>query len=109
MQTVHAGRGQPVAHSLVGLSRGRHERLMRPHGDDWLWSECPVRLRVPNLGPQPLHDDRPLENERSDRRKKRYDSYKVLYLAVHGHAESVYLGRDSVSLDELQELPRGAC
>jgi hypothetical protein len=41
--------------------------------------------------------------------QKRYDAYKVLYLAMHGHAGAVYLGRDALTLDELQELLRGAC
>jgi len=40
---------------------------------------------------------------------KRYADYKVLYLAMHGDAGSVYLGRDQVSLDDLEETMRGAC
>ena len=41
--------------------------------------------------------------------QKRYDRYGVLYLAMHGNEGSVYLGRDDVTLDELQEMLTGAC
>lgn len=41
--------------------------------------------------------------------QKRYDSFKVLYLAMHGEEGRVLLGRDTVSLDELEDIMRGAC
>ncbi len=41
--------------------------------------------------------------------QKRYDRYGVLYLGMHGHEGSVFLGRDDVTLDELQEMLTGAC
>lgn len=41
--------------------------------------------------------------------QKRYDPYKVLYLAMHGDAGSIHLGRDAVSLDDLEAMMRGAC
>lgn len=42
-------------------------------------------------------------------KQKRYERYGVLYLAMHGYEESLYLGRDAVSLDKLEENLRGAC
>lgn len=41
--------------------------------------------------------------------ESRYDDYKVLYLAMHGNEGSVFLGRDQVDLDELEQMLRGAC
>ncbi|WP_147455986.1 DUF6642 family protein [Nocardioides mangrovicus] len=41
--------------------------------------------------------------------QKRYDDYRVLYLAMHGEDGSVYLGRDDVMLEDLQEMLRGKC
>nr|WP_155917877.1 DUF6642 family protein [Marmoricola sp. URHB0036] len=41
--------------------------------------------------------------------QKRYAAYNVLYLAMHGEAGSISLGRDEVTLAELQERMRGAC
>lgn len=41
--------------------------------------------------------------------QKRYDNYRVLYLAMHGTAGSLYLGSDEIDLDTLEELLRDRC
>lgn len=41
--------------------------------------------------------------------QKRYDGYRVLYLAMHGDPGTVYLGRDELSLDELEQILAGSC
>lgn len=38
---------------------------------------------------------------------KRYDSYGVLYLAMHGSGNALYLGKDSVTLDQLGDILEG--
>lgn len=42
-------------------------------------------------------------------RQKRYAKYKVLYLAMHGDHGRIMLGRDTLSLDELEVQMLGAC
>lgn len=42
-------------------------------------------------------------------KQKRYDRYGVLYLAMHGSEENLHLGRDAVSLDELEAALKGSC
>lgn len=41
--------------------------------------------------------------------KRRYDDFRVLYLAMHGSAGSVRLGRDSLDLHSLGERLAGLC
>lgn len=50
-----------------------------------------------------------LEHYLSKFQQKRYDDYKVLYLAMHGYPGAVHLGRDELTLDELEDLLRGKC
>lgn len=41
--------------------------------------------------------------------QKRYDDFKVLYLAMHGDSGLINLGRDTFDLDELASLLKGKC
>jgi hypothetical protein len=36
--------------------------------------------------------------------KKRYDDYSLLYVPAHGEKNSIYLGKDSVSLDDVVDV-----
>ena len=42
-------------------------------------------------------------------KEKRYDDYKVVYLAMHGNAGCVNLGQDSVDLEDLAEMMGDSC
>ena len=41
--------------------------------------------------------------------QRRYDDFKVVYLAMHGDEGSIYLGHDQVNLDELEAVAGEAC
>lgn len=40
---------------------------------------------------------------------KKYAAYSIGYLAFHGEPESIQVGREYVTLDELAEMLKGAC
>jgi hypothetical protein len=42
-------------------------------------------------------------------KQKKYSAYSILYLAFHGEPESIKVGKDFVSLDELGDMLEGAC
>ncbi|WP_407642591.1 DUF6642 family protein [Actinokineospora alba] len=41
--------------------------------------------------------------------QKRYDNYRVLYLACHGSADGIELGGDMVTLADLATILEGGC
>ena len=42
-------------------------------------------------------------------RQRKYGSYSICYLAFHGEPETIKVGKEMVSLDELADMLEGAC
>jgi len=40
---------------------------------------------------------------------KRYSTYSICYFAFHGESESIRVGKDTVTLDELADMLQGSC